>query len=63
MGIVTSIAYTNIHNILGLSFMGQLISLCVSVFTGVIIYAGIILILKIDEIELIKNSIKDKLKK
>ncbi|MEF9991798.1 MAG: murein biosynthesis integral membrane protein MurJ [Peptostreptococcaceae bacterium] len=63
MGIITKYAYNYIDAILGSSLIDSIISLGSSILIGAIVYAVIIIILKVDEVSMIKNMIKQKLKR
>ena len=62
MGIVTYFAYNMVSNLLGVGFMKEAISLFVSVGAGGITYGILVIVLKIDEINVITNMVKKKLK-
>lgn len=62
MGIISYYSYKLISNIFGIDFMGNLISLCGSIFIGVLVYMMIIILLKVDEVNIAINMISEKLK-
>lgn len=63
MGIVSFIVYKIVISFVGISFIGEGISLGVSIFTGVIIYGLLIMLLKVEEVNIILNLFKSKLRK
>ena len=63
MGILTKYAYNYIHAMLETSLLSDIIALGSSVIIGAIIYAIEIIILRIDEVNIIKDMIKKKVKK
>ena len=63
MAVVTLFAYNNIGNILGTGFIQEAITLAVSVGIGAIVYGISIIVLKVDEVNLIIDQIKNKIKK
>ena len=63
MGIITVIAYRVLANILGIGFIQDVISLFISVGIGVIVYAGLIIRFKVEEVNILINMIKCKYKK
>ena len=62
MGIVTYFTYNMISNLLGIGFVREAISLVISVGAGGITYGILVIVLKIDEINVITNMVKKKLK-
>ena len=60
---VTLFAYNNIGNILGTGSIKEAITLAVSVGIGAIVYGTSIIILKVDEVDLILDQVKNKIKK
>ncbi len=58
MGIITYFSYTFLNNSLGVGFIKEVISLIGSIGIGVIIYAILIVIFKVEEINLIINIIR-----
>lgn len=63
MGIVSFIVYKIVISFVGISFIGEGIALGVSIFTGVIIYGLLIMLLKVEEVNIILNLFKSKLRK
>ena len=63
MGVVTYFAYNIVSNLLGIGFVKEVISLIVSVGIGAITYSILIVVLKVDEINIITSMIKKKLNK
>lgn len=62
MGVVTKIAYSNLNILLGSGFIKEAVSLLVSIGTGVIVYVIVVIVLQVDEISLMMNIIKTKVK-
>ncbi len=62
MGIVTYFVYNIVSNLLGLGFAKEAVSLAISVGVGAITYGILVVVLKIDEINVITNMVKKKLK-
>lgn len=60
MGIVTFFVYRGLSNIIDTAFIMDAIALCISITTGVIVYSIMILILKVDEVNIILNKVKVK---
>lgn len=60
MGIVTTIFYDFISNIVKDGMIGQIVSLSISVLVGVKVYFIGVVILKIDEVNQAISIIKDK---
>lgn len=58
MGIVTFYSYNQLSYIIGSSTVGQIISLGSAVFIGALVYFILIVLLKIDEVEIIKSKLK-----
>ena len=63
MGIITKYVYNYIDAMVGISLISSIISLGSSVLIGAIVYAAIIIILKVDEVNMIKDIIKQKFNK
>lgn len=63
MGIITYLIYSFLNNILGSGFINDAIVLFTSVVVGGVVYAIMIFILKVDELKLITNMIKNKINK
>ena len=63
MGVVTYFAYDIISNLLGIGFIKEAVSLAVSVGVGAITYGILVVVLKVDEINVITNMVKKKLNK
>lgn len=63
MGIATYFAYNMISNLLGGGFAKEAISLVVSVVIGAITYGILVILLKVDEINIITDMVKKKLKR
>ena len=61
MGVVTYLVYNILTNLLGLGFIKESISLAVSIGVGVITYGILVIVLKVDEINIITSMIKKKL--
>ena len=62
MGIVTYFTYNMISNLLDIGFVREAISLVISVGVGGITYGILVIVLKVDEINIITNMVKTKLK-
>lgn len=62
MGISTSILYKFLIRILGIGFISEVISLFASVSIGAIVYGIIIILLKVEEVNMIVEKAKNKLK-
>jgi len=60
---VTLFIYNNIGAILGTGFIKEAITLVVSVGIGAIVYGTSIIVLKVDEVNLIIDQTKNKIKK
>ncbi len=63
MGIVAKYSYGYIDTILGTSLINSIISLGSAVLIGAIVYAAIIIILRVDEVNMIKNMIRQRFKR
>ena len=63
MGIVVSITYNKLSTILGVGTIQLVVSLGVSVLIGAITYGILIYILKVKEMNMIIDYIKDKINK
>lgn len=60
MGVLVSLIYNFMVSYIGFSFVGEGISLLVSVLSGAIAYVVLITLLKVDEVKYILNSINKK---
>ena len=63
MGIVTYFVYNIVSNLLGLGFAKEAVSLAISVGIGAITYGILVVVLKVDEINVITDVMKKKLNK
>ena len=63
MGVVTYFIYNMISNLLGVGFIKEVISLVVSVGIGAVTYAILVVLLKVEEINIITSMMKKKLNK
>ncbi|MBC8632600.1 murein biosynthesis integral membrane protein MurJ [[Eubacterium] tenue] len=63
MGVVTYFVYKLFNSILGLGFIQESISLGVSVGLGVIVYAVLVKVLKVEEIDMLIHMVKKKIKR
>lgn len=63
MAVVARLVYDLLKGILGVGFIMETISLGCAIAAGAIVYAGFMLILKIDEISIITDMVKSKIKK
>ena len=61
MAVITLIAYRFIANMLGSGFIQEAITLALSVAIGAIVYGISIIILKVDEVNIILDKVKEKL--
>lgn len=61
MGVVTYFMYNTLANILGIGFIQEVIALFGSIATGAIIYAVLIIMLKVEEVSNITDVIKRKI--
>lgn len=61
MGIVTYFVYNIVSNLLGLGFAKEAVSLAISVGVGAITYGILVVVLKVDEINVITDVMKKKL--
>ncbi|WP_282193090.1 murein biosynthesis integral membrane protein MurJ [Romboutsia ilealis] len=63
MGIATYFAYNMVSNLLGGGFAKEAVSLVVSVGIGAITYGILVIVLKVDEINIVIDIVKKKLKR
>lgn len=63
MGVVTYFAYNMVSNLLGVGFVKEAISLVISVGIGAVTYGILVILLKVDEINIITSMIKKKINK
>lgn len=63
MGVVTYFVYKFLNEALGLGFIREAISLGISISIGVIVYGIVIVVLKVDEIDMFMDMVKKKLGK
>ncbi|RDY28989.1 murein biosynthesis integral membrane protein MurJ [Romboutsia weinsteinii] len=63
MAIVTSFVYNTVANLLGTGFIKEAITLVVAVGAGAIVYGISILVLKVDEVNVILEKVKSRIKK
>lgn len=63
MGVATYFAYNMLGNLLGIGFIQEVIVLAVSVGIGVITYGILVVVLKVDEINIIIDMVQKKLSK
>ena len=63
MAIFTLIIYKNLSNILGLGTINEIITLGLSILVGGIVYLLSIILLRVDEVNLVLNTFKNKIKK
>lgn len=61
MGVITYFGYHLISSIIGSGFIYELLSLFVAILAGAIVYAILVIILKVEEVNIIINMIKKKL--
>ena len=62
MGIITYFTYSFLNNILHSGFVNEVISLVVSIGIGAIVYGILIIVLKVEEVNLIKDTISKRIK-
>lgn len=63
MGCITYFVYSLLENILGNGFINESLALCSSIMIGAVAYGCMIIMLKVEEINLIRDMLKKKLKK
>ena len=63
MALVTYFAYKNIANIFGVGMVKEIITLGLSILAGALTYGICVIIFKVDEVNLIINTLRKKLKK
>lgn len=63
MGVVTYFVYNIVSNLLGLGFVKEATSLAISIGVGAITYGILVVVLKVDEIDVITDMVKKKLNK
>lgn len=63
MGIVTNISYNYVSNIIGLGTVNELLTLVLSIAIGTIVYGVLIILLRVEEVNLVISIFKGKLKK
>lgn len=61
MGIVTYLMYNTLANILGVGFIQEAIALFVSIGIGTIVYGILVITLKVEEVNMITDIIKNKI--
>lgn len=61
MGVVTYFAYDIVSNLLGIGFIKEAVSLVISVAIGAITYGILVVVLKVDEINIMTDMVKKKL--
>lgn len=62
MGVITIISYKLLANVLGLGFIQEAVALFGSVGIGAIVYAVLVVLLKVEEVNVIVNMVKSNLK-
>lgn len=63
MSIVVIFVYNNLVNLLGLSFLMEAVSILISILLGIIVYIICIKILRVREMEILEDSIKNFIKR
>jgi putative peptidoglycan lipid II flippase len=63
MGIITKLSYGFIDNILGIGFINEFITLAVSIIAGAVVYTISMLILKVDEIDIVLDKLRNLIKR
>lgn len=61
MGVITIITYKLLANILGVGFIQDATALFISIGIGAIVYAGLVVLLKVEEVNVILNMVRNKL--
>ena len=61
MGVITGFTYNYIDSILSSSLINELVSLSIAVLTGAIVYGILILIMKVEEVDMALDIIKKKI--
>ena len=61
MGVVVYFTYNTLTDMLGIEFIQEAIALFVSIGTGVIVYGVLVIILKVEEVSIITNMVKNKI--
>ena len=59
MSIVVILIYNNLVAVLGLSFIGECTSLAAAILGGIIVYIICMKILKVEEMKLVEDSVKN----
>lgn len=62
MGIITSFSYKIFYSSLGISMIDEIIALSGAVIVGVVSYGILIILFKVEEIEILKNILRSKVK-
>ncbi len=63
MGVFVYFTYKFVLSILGSGFVGDFVSLAISVLVGIIVYGISIILLRVEEVSIITDIIKKKIKK
>lgn len=63
MGVVAYISYNYLDSILSIGILGSMISLAVSIVSGACVYSILIILFKVEEVEMLIDTIKSKIKK
>ncbi|MGL6107386.1 murein biosynthesis integral membrane protein MurJ [Romboutsia sp.] len=61
MGIVTMLTYKLLSNVLDVGFIQEAVSLFGSIGLGAIVYTGLVVLLKVEEVNIVVNMVKSKL--
>ena len=61
MGLVTYLMYNKLANMLGIGFIQEAIALFVSIGIGAIVYGVLVILLKVEEVSVITNMVKNKI--
>lgn len=61
MGVITYFIYNILSSILGLGFIQEVVSLFISIGIGAIVYGALVIILKVEEVSIIINMVKNKI--
>jgi putative peptidoglycan lipid II flippase len=63
MSIITKLSYGYLDGILGNGFMGQALVLGISVLIGILVYLGLVILFKVNELDIVIDMVKSKLRK
>ena len=63
MGIITKLSYGYLYSILGAGFIGQALVLGISVLIGVLVYLVLVILLKVNELDIVIDMVKSRILK